>query len=293
MQAATIDRDQSRAGSAGLESLDVYLRELRRHPLLTPDEEHDLATRYRRTRNPALARKLATAHLRLVVRIARDYRIGWQQLPDLIQEGNLGLLQAIDRFDPERGVKLATYAAWWIRAYMLRFLVGNRSLVKIGTTRAQRTLFFGLHREKRKLEARGLAADAKALAQRLGVTEEEVRQVEQRLAAPELSLDEPVDSADAFGRTRMDLLAADPEEQPDALVEEDELINKLRAELCAFDAGLERRERMLLRRRWLSEQPTVLRDLGKRFGVSHERVRQLERRMFGRLRTQLEGSGLR
>jgi RNA polymerase sigma-32 factor len=158
----------------GGEPMAFYLHEVQRQPQLSPHEEHALAMEYCKSREPALGRRLANANLWLVVWIARSYPSAREHLADLVQEGNLGLLQALRKYDPERGVRFASYAAFWIRAYMLRFLVNNRSLVKIGTTQGQRKLFFSLRKEKRKLEALGCAPEPHLLAERLHVTEAEV-----------------------------------------------------------------------------------------------------------------------
>src|SRR5262245_54253082 len=183
-------------------SLAAYLRALRTHRVISREEEHELAVRYVQTHELAPARKLVIANLRLVVKIAQEYRRAHRNLLDLIQEGNVGLIQAVQRYDPFRGVKLSTYAAWWIRAYILKFILANWRMVRIGTTQAQRRLFFNLKRERERMEKMGVEGDSRHLAAALDVTEGEVVEMERRLAASEMSLDAPVRSQELSGRTQ-------------------------------------------------------------------------------------------
>src|ERR1051325_10151345 len=201
----------------------VYLRETRRYPLLTPEEERDLATRLVEHGDTQAARKLIEANLRLVVKIAYEYRRAHKNLLDLVQEGNIGLIQAVSKFDPYRGVKLSSYAAFWIRAYILKFVLNNWRLVKIGTTQAQRKLFFNLRKEREKLEQLGFQPTAALLAEKLDVPEKEVVEMERRLAAPEASLDAPLGSGgeDEGTRTRLDYIPSD-EDRPDKAVAQNE-----------------------------------------------------------------------
>jgi RNA polymerase sigma-32 factor len=274
----------------GSDAFAAYLRDVRRHPLLSPAEEHELAERYVRTRDPAIARRLATSHLRLVLRIALEYRTSHQHLADLVQEGNFGLLIAIRKYDPARGVKLASYAGWWIHAFILRFILNNRCLVKIGTTQAQRKLFYNLQKEKGRLEQQGFAAEPTLLAARLSVRERDVVEMEQRLSGAELSLDTPLinEEGDA-GPSRRDLLEAPPESRPDLIAEQRESIDRVRRALARLDGELTPRERLLLHARWQSDEPMVLQELGRRMGVSRERVRQIEQRVLRRVRGALDG----
>src|SRR3982750_761807 len=168
-----IESDRRAHGTSRSEgsSLSVYLQALRRYPLISREEEHELAVRYVETHERSTARKLITANLRLVVKISQEYRRAHRNLLDLIQEGNVGLIQAVQRYDPFRGVKLSTYAAWWIRAYILKFILANWRMVRIGTTQAQRRLFFNLRRERERLEKMGVETDSKKLAAVLDVSE--------------------------------------------------------------------------------------------------------------------------
>ncbi len=268
--------------------LSVYMSETRRYPLLTPQEEHDLAVKLVEHGDTGAARKLIEANLRLVVKIAYEYRRAHRNLLDLVQEGNIGLIQAVGKFDPYRGVKLSSYAAFWIRAYILKFILNNWRLVKIGTTQAQRKLFFNLRKEREKLEQLGFAPTTALLAEKLDVPEKEVIEMERRLAAPEASLDAPLGSGDDDGaRTRLDYLPSE-DVRPDRAVAQSEFSQLLRGKLETFATTLEGREQAIFRERWLSEDPLTLQELGDRYNVSRERARQLEKRMLDRLKKYLE-----
>jgi RNA polymerase sigma-32 factor len=279
----------ARGSLAKRDPMAVYMRETRRYPLLTPDEEHALATRLVEHGDTQAARKLIEANLRLVVKIAYEYRRAHKNLLDLVQEGNIGLIQAVSKFDPYRGVKLSSYAAFWIRAYILKFILNNWRLVKIGTTQAQRKLFFNLRKEREKLEQLGFQPTAALLAEKLDVPEKEVIEMERRLAAPEASLDAPIGSGnDEEGtRTRLDYLPSE-DDRPDRAVAQSEFSQLLRSKLEAFARTLEGREQTIFRERWLTDEPLTLQEIGDRYQVSRERARQLERRMLDRLKKYLE-----
>jgi RNA polymerase sigma-32 factor len=267
----------------------VYMRETRRYPLLTPEEEKALATRLVEHGDRSAARKLIEANLRLVVKIAYEYRRAHKNLLDLVQEGNIGLIQAVSKFDPYRGVKLSSYAAFWIRAYILKFILNNWRLVKIGTTQAQRKLFFNLRKEREKLEQLGFEPTSKLLAEKLDVPEREVIDMERRLAGPEASLDAPLGSGndDEGTRTRLDYLPSE-DVRPDRAVAQSEFSELLKGKLETFAATLEGREQTIFRERWLTEDPLTLQEIGDRYQVSRERARQLEKRMLDRLKKYLE-----
>ena len=278
------------AGSlARRDPLAAYMAETRRYPLLTPEEEHDLAVRLVEQQDTAAARRLIEANLRLVVKIAYEYRRAHRNLLDLVQEGNIGLIQAVGKFDPYRGVKLSSYAAFWIRAYILKFILNNWRLVKIGTTQAQRKLFFNLRKEREKLEQLGFQPTSALLAEKLDVSEKDVIEMERRLAAPEASLDAPVGSGgeDEGARTRLDFLPSE-EDRPDRAVANNEFAQLLKSKLEAFAQTLEGREQTIFRERWLAEEPLTLQELGDRYNVSRERARQLEKRVLDRLKKYLE-----
>ena len=278
-----------RGGSlARRDPMAVYMAETRRYPLLTPDEEHALAVKLVEQQDHGAARSLIEANLRLVVKIAYEYRRAHRNLLDLVQEGNIGLIQAVGKFDPYRGVKLSSYAAFWIRAYILKFILNNWRLVKIGTTQAQRKLFFNLRKEREKLEQLGFQPTTALLAEKLDVPEKEVIEMERRLAAPEASLDAPVGSDDEGGaRTRLDYVPSE-DTRPDTAVAQSEFSQLLRGKLEAFANTLEGREQTIFRERWLTEEPLTLQEIGDRYQVSRERARQLEKRMLDRLKKYLE-----
>ncbi len=276
------------ASLARRDPLAAYMRETRRYPLLSPEEEHALAVRLVEHQDTGAARKLIEANLRLVVKIAYEYRRAHKNLLDLVQEGNIGLIQAVSKFDPYRGVKLSSYAAFWIRAYILKFILNNWRLVKIGTTQAQRKLFFNLRKEREKLEQLGFQPTTALLAEKLDVPEKEVIEMERRLAAPEASLDAPMGGGDDEGtRTRLDYLPSD-EDRPDRTVAQNEFAQLLKGKLEKFAETLQGREQTIFRERWLTEDPLTLQEIGDRYSVSRERARQLEKRMLDRLKKYLE-----
>jgi RNA polymerase sigma-32 factor len=280
--------EKAERGLSRPDPLAAYSAEIRKIPLLTREQEHELAVRFHETGDIEVAKRLVTANLRLVVKIAHEYRRAYRNLLDLVQEGNIGLMQAVKKYDPFRGVKLSSYAAWWIRAYILKFILNNWRLVKIGTTQAQRKLFFNLRKEKEKLEQLGFAPEHKLLAERLNVSEEDVAEMDKRLSGGDMSLDAPANSAEEGGRTRLDDLPSGAETRPDVRVEETEFKDRLRAKLEEFAAGLEGREATLFRERWLTETPQTLQQVGDSFGITRERARQIERRLLDRLRVFLE-----
>ena len=283
------EKIDKRAGSlAKRDPMAAYMRETRRYPLLTPEEEKELAVRLVEHGDTAAARRLIEANLRLVVKIAYEYRRAHRNLLDLVQEGNIGLIQAVGKFDPYRGVKLSSYAAFWIRAYILKFILNNWRLVKIGTTQAQRKLFFNLRKEREKLEQLGFTPTTALLAEKLDVAEKEVIEMERRLSAPEASLDAPLGSGDDDGvRTRMDYLPDDAD-RPDRVVANSQFSELLKGKLEAFAKTLEGREQTIFRERWLTDEPLTLQEIGDRYQVSRERARQLEKRMLDRLKKYLE-----
>ena len=279
---------RSTGSLARRDPLAAYMAETRRYPLLTPEEEHALAVRLVEHQDSAAARRLVEANLRLVVKIAYEYRRAHRNLLDLVQEGNIGLIQAVSKFDPYRGVKLSSYAAFWIRAYILKFILNNWRLVKLGTTQAQRKLFFNLRKEREKLEQLGFQPTTALLAEKLDVAEREVIEMERRLAAPEASLDAPVGTSDdGAERTRLDYMPND-EDRPDRVVANSEFSQMLRTKLEKFANTLEGREQTIFRERWLTDEPKTLQEIGDQYNVSRERARQLEKRMLDRLKKFLE-----
>lgn len=292
------EEDDENAGNTAIERrgeslgrfdpLAAYMREVQRHPLLSPDEEHRLAVGYHK--NPedlAAAARLVTANLRLVVKIAYEYRRAYKNMMDLIQEGNIGLMQAVKKYDPYRGVKLSSYAAWWIRAYMLRFILNNWRLVKLGTTQAQRKLFFNLSKEKARLSALGIEVTDAEIAKRLNVTESEVAEMDKRLARSDASLDASVGESDGRSVARVELMPS-AGSTPDQVVEGAELSELLQDRLSQFREKLTGKDVIIFDKRVVADEPLTLQELGDEFGVSRERVRQLEARLTGKLRDYLK-----
>jgi RNA polymerase sigma-32 factor len=262
--------------------LQRYLAEIRRFSLLSREEEHRLAVDYKEYGNVEAAYKLVTANLRLVVMIAREYQKAFKNLLDLIQEGNMGLMEAVKNFDPYRGVRFPSYAVWWIRAYMIRYIMNDWRMVKIGTTQAQRKLFFNLQKEKEKLEAEGLTPRPKLLAQRLNVKEDEVVEMEQRLASRDLSVDMPM--GDDEEATLLHFLP-DQKESPEEQIAETQYQHLLREKMEQFAGALKDKELVIFRERLLNEEPLTLREIGEKYDISRERVRQIEERVKRKLKT--------
>jgi RNA polymerase sigma-32 factor len=282
-----VERDLARA-----DALQRYMAEVARHPLLTREEEHDLAVRFQQTHDPEIAYRLVTANLRLVVKIAHEYRRAAFNLLDLVQEGNVGLMHAVQKYDPFRGVKLSSYAAWWIRAYILRYLMDNWRMVKLGTTQAQRKLFFNLRKEQEKLLAQGFEAAPRLLAERLDVSEQDVREMDQRLGNDEFSLDAPVAAggADEARQTHGDRLVQAGAPIDEQLADE-ELRRIFKEKLAEFGKTLTaEKDRFLFENRIAppdGKDPMTLQEIGDLWGVTRERARQLEARITGRLREYL------
>jgi RNA polymerase sigma-32 factor len=264
--------------------LQRYLTEIRRFPLLSRDEEHRLAVRYKDYADVQAAYKLVTSNLRLVVMIAREYQKAFKNLLDLIQEGNMGLMEAVKNFDPYRGVRFPSYAVWWIRAYMIRYIMNDWRMVKIGTTQAQRKLFFNLQKEKEKIEAEGLTPGPKLLAQRLNVKEDEVVEMEQRLGSRDLSVDVPIGNDDEA--TLLNFLQ-DNKQSPEEQFADAQYRELLRQKMEQFAKSLKDKELVIYRERLLTEDPVTLREIGEKYGISRERVRQIEERVKKKLKTYL------
>jgi RNA polymerase sigma-32 factor len=281
-----------RRGAAGgltrYDPLRAYMAEVTRHPLLTREEEHELAVRYHQTGDVSAAYRLVASNLRLVVKIAYEYRRAAFQMLDLIQEGNLGLMQAVKKYDPLKGVKLSSYAAWWIRAYIIRFIMENWRLVKLGTTQAQRKLFFNLSKEREKLIARGIDPTPRLLASNLDVDEQEVVDMTARLAADDLSLDAPARAGDESGATPMERLAPAGGPAADAALGDEQLRRLFREQLESFAATLtDEKERFIFERRLLppeGTEPLTLQEVGDHYRLTRERARQIEAKLTARLR---------
>ncbi|MCM2279426.1 MAG: RNA polymerase factor sigma-32 [Oligoflexia bacterium] len=261
-----------------------YLEEVRRYPLLAPEEEFHLAMRLRTQGDLAAAKTLVSANLRLVVKIAFEYRTMYSNILDLIQEGNIGLMKAVSKFDPTKGARLGYYASWWIRSYILKYLLDNFRLVKIGTTQAQKKLFYHLVREKERLEAQGLLAGPKLLAEKLNVREKDVVEMEHRLSGrgAEMSLDAPIDREG--GTASYASLLPDETEPADESLARQQLLRLLADRLPAFEKTLNEKERKLLRDRLLAEEPKTLQEVADLYGLTRERARQIEAKVIQKLR---------
>ncbi|HEX9398986.1 MAG TPA: RNA polymerase factor sigma-32 [Anaeromyxobacter sp.] len=272
-------------------SLEVYLSEINRFPLLTVDEEQLLARDFAAGRDTRAAHRLVTANLRFVVKVAYEYRSYGFRMADLIQEGNIGLMKAVQKFDPDKGIRLISYAVWWIRAYIQNYILKSWSLVKLGTTQAQRKLFFSLARTRRELDKSSVehgadsdGRDSSKVASKLRVKASEVDEMAQRMEGRDLSLDAPV--GDDGGTSHVDFVAGSDPGADDELsgAQEQAMVS---GRVGAALARLDRRERFIIEQRVMSEQPMTLKELGEHFGFSRERARQLEIRAKEKLKTEL------
>ena len=266
--------------------LQRYLQEISQFPLLSKEETEELAVRYKETGDAEAAYKLVSSNLRLVVKVAMDFQKYWMQnFLDLIQEGNVGLVQAAQKFDPYREVKFSYYAAYWIRAYILKFIMDNWRMVKIGTTQAQRKLFFSLNKERKLLESQGFKPSTKLLAQRLNVKETEVIEMSQRMDNWDMSLESPVreDSNDE----QKDFI---PHGGPsvEEVVAGREIKERMYDLLNELQKSLNDKEQMILQTRLLSDEPRTLQDIADIFGISRERVRQIEVNLLKKMKKYLE-----
>ncbi len=253
-----------------------YLSEVRAHAVLTREEEQVLSREFIETGDEEIERKLVNANLRLVVKLALEYQSARASLLDLIQEGNVGLIHAVRKFDPDKGIRLASYAQWWIRAYVLKYLMDNHKLVKVGTTQAQRKLFYNLKKERSKLKRQGLVPTPTLLARALAVRESDVVEMTARLAGRESSIDAPLQ--DGEKGTLADLIPAEGPGIDDAIAMNEER-QILHDHLAEFSRSLEGRDATIWNRRIVAEDPDTLQQLGEHFGVSRERARQLEARI--------------
>jgi RNA polymerase sigma-32 factor len=272
-------------------SLELYLSEINQFPLLTVEEEQNLARLYRRKGDSRSAHRLVTANLRFVVKVAYEYRSYGFKMADLIQEGNIGLMKAVQKFDPDKGIRLISYAVWWIRAYIQNHILKSFSLVKLGTTQAQRKLFFSLARTKRELDKMSVehgfdsdGEDTAKIAKKLKVKPGEVEEMTQRMIGRDLSLDAPM--GDDGGYTHVDFLVGNGAGQDSELSAAQEQ-TIVQGRIGDALARLDQRERYIIEQRVMSDQPRTLKELGEHFGFSRERARQLEIRAKEKLKQEL------
>ena len=268
------------------QGLSSYLAEIRRFPMLSKDEEFMLGKRWREHEDPEAAEKLVTSHLRLVAKIAMGYRGYGLPVAEVISEGNVGLMQAVKKFDPEKGFRLATYAMWWIRASIQEYILRSWSLVKMGTTAAQKKLFFNLRRMKSQMQALEEGdlkpEQVEAIATKLGVTTEDVVSMNGRLSGPDASLNAPLRGTEGGGQWQDWLADDNAESQEDELVQSDEFDTRMTLLQSAM-GELNEREQHILQERRLTEEPKTLEELADQYGVSRERIRQIEVRAFEKL----------
>jgi RNA polymerase sigma-32 factor len=265
--------------------LQAYLREVERYPELTAEEEYSLAVKYKKDGDPEAAYKLVTSNLMLVVKIAMKFKRDFQNLLDIIQEGNTGLMHALKKFDPFKGVRLPAYATWWIKAYILKYVMDNWRMVRVGTTNSRRKLLYNLQKEKDRLLAEGFSPTPKLLAAHFGVSQEEVVDVDKSLGASDVSLYLP-----AGGDEKGSLIDVLPNEEES--VEENFLKthfhSDLRERISSFKTSLKKSDKDILENRIMSDDPNTLQDIADRLGVTREAVRQAEKRLLGRLKSFIE-----
>jgi RNA polymerase sigma-32 factor len=265
--------------------LKKYHSEVSRYPVLTREEELEISTKVFKEKDRAAAQKLAISNLKLVVKIALEYYNTYLNILDLIQEGNVGLLHAVKKYNPYKGTKFSTYASFWIRAYILKYIMDSWSLVKVGTTQGQRKLFYRLNKEKQKLEALGVYPAPKLLARTLDVKEEEVEDMEKRLAYTDISLEAPVH--DESDDTIMDMMKSG--ENVEEVVAEQEKSEILAKKVAEFKKTLNDKELFIFEQRIMAEEPFTLQEIGARFSISRERVRQIENRVIKKFKERFKG----
>jgi len=271
------------ATTGSSDPLAQYVKEISRYKLLTNEEEEALIKELHETGDIEVAKKLVLANLRLVVKIALEYRSAWQNVMDLIQEGNIGLMKAVSKYDATKGAKLSYYASWWIRSYVLKFILDNFRLVKIGTTNEQKKLFFNLLKEKERLIGMGINPDNKLIGENLGVSEKAVAVMDRRLGAGsgELSIEARLDDD---GPSLGDILTNQDELPIDERLSDLQGVEILKDHLKNFLEGLKERDREIFEKRLLSEVPASLQSIADQYGVSRERIRQIEERLIGNLK---------
>jgi len=266
---------------APLDPLAAYLAEIKYKPL-SAEEEKSLALRFREEGDVDAAYVLVTSNLQQVVAIAMTFRREFQNLLDLIQEGNIGLMQAVKKFDPLRGIRLPTYASWWIKAYILKYILDNWRLVKVGTTNVRRKLLYNLQREKERLEGEGFFPTTKLLAEKFGASETDIIAVEKSIGASDISLDAPVGDGD--GQTRvMDTLSLE-EASVEDFSSAKQMRDLVKSKIEILKAELDEREIEILEKRIMEENPATLQEIGDKFGVTREAVRQMEKRLLKQIK---------
>lgn len=265
--------------------LKLYIQEISRYKLLSIEEEKELVAQLQETGDIEVAKKLVVANLRLVVKIAMEYRSAYKNVMDLIQEGNIGLMKAVSKYNPEKGAKLSYYASWWIKSYILKFILDNFRLIKVGTTAEQKKLFYHLMREKERLMNQGIEPEVKLLSENLGVSEKAVREMDSRLSSrgAEMSLETPISSDSGRSSTIQDTIA-DQEVELDEVLANQQGLEILEEHLQSFLEDLKPRDKEIFKKRLLSEVPPSLQSIADDYGVSRERIRQIEARLLEKLK---------
>jgi len=263
-------------------TLDLYISEINRFAILTPEEEFKLAVRYKKYNDMEAAEKLVVSNLRFVVKIAHEYRNYGVKLPDLIQEGNIGLMHAVKKFDPYRGYRLISYAVWWIRAYIQNFVIKSWSLVKIGTTQAQRKLFFKLGQARKRLETMAERNPEFAeIAETLGVKTHEIEEMDMRMSNRDLSLDAAV--SEDGDSTHMDFLVYEGEDQEESLIRKEEK-DLVQQNIAGALSTLSEKEIFIIKHRVMADVPLTLQEIGDKYNITRERARQIEKQALKKLR---------
>lgn len=270
-----------------VDALTQYLLEIRKYPLLTPQEEKEIAIKYKETGDRVAAEKLVTSNLRFVVKIAAEYSKFGAKMIDLIQEGNVGLMHAVREFNPYKGVRLITYAVWWIRGYIREYLLKQYSLVKIGTTHSQRKLFYNLQQEKNRMESMGEEVTIPSLSARLGISEKDVEMMSQRMSSRDMSLDQSMDEESQ--KTLMDLQSDPTQELLDDQLGRLEMVEKLKDKINEVRPSLNPKEIKILEERILADEPRTLQEIGNDLSITRERARQLEARILEKLKAAFIG----
>lgn len=265
----------------------LYLTEIRKYPLLSREQEQEIAKKYYETKDPNAAQALVTSNLRFVVKIAAEYSKFGARLIDLIQEGNMGLMHGVREFNPYKGVRLITYAVWWIRGYIQEYLMKQYSLVKIGTTQNQKKLFYQLQKQKSELDAMGKTPDIKTLSERLGIPEDEVQMMANRMSGRDVSLDRPID--EDSGTRALDLQKMDAQAPDEELARQEEL-SFLHDAIESLKPDLSEREKIILAERILADEPLTLQEIGEKYGITREAVRQMEARLMKKIKDMYEKS---
>ena len=269
---------------ATVDPVAVYLRELRKYPLITKEKELELAKKYYDTKDPQAAQELITSNLRFVVKVAAEYSKFGARLIDLVQEGNMGLMHAVREFNPYKGVRLITYAVWWIRGYIQEYLMKQYSLVKIGTTQNQKKLFYRLQKEKEALDALGEKPSIALISSKLGIPEEEVQEMSRRIQGRDVSLNQPISGENSS--TLIDSQRSQNLDMDEVIGNQEE-INILKKHIDSLIPTLNPREKILLEERLLADEPLTLQEIGEKYGITREAVRQAEARLMKKIKDKI------